>query len=69
VDSIVTIVQNGGPTALAAVMAALYLLERSERQKAQAARESSMERLLTALIDSTHAIRSINKIVTGDKDA
>lgn len=60
---LVSIVQNGGPYALAAVMAFLYWAERTDRKEAQ--RQLSeiqgqfIERLITAINAASQATRDV----------
>lgn len=60
---LVTIIQNGGPYAIAAVLAFLYWVERTERKEAQDKLNETnvqfVERLVTAINASSQAMRDV----------
>lgn len=60
---LVTIIQNGGPYVVTAVLAFLYLMERTERKEAQDKLNETntqfVERLVTAINASSQAMRDV----------
>lgn len=61
---LVTLISQGGPYVLAAVMAYLYMLERAERQELQKQHNALLERALTSIGSSGEAIRELRNVVT-----
>ena len=70
---LVTIITNGGPYALAALVGYLYTQERKERIALQDRfdkyREAMTEKVVAGLIEGTAAIQALSRVVTGGRDA
>lgn len=64
---LVGIIKDGGPMAMAAVMALLWWLERKERQDAQNARNQLLERTLTVMNETSNAVRELAALLRGAK--
>lgn len=61
------IIEKGGPTAIAAIMALMWWLERKDRKSAQDKMEAILERVVKAMEGTASAFREF-RLLWGRKD-
>lgn len=64
---LVALIEKGGPLMMLAVIAFLYVQERSERIQAQKDRVEAMEKLYTIATEVKEAIREFRELIRGGR--